>query len=109
LVEMPNLRGYWRTTGREGWEESEQEMLNNLEISRGAEICENCEGHLWESDGRHTREMRSPTGTFSEGGQLWVHVGKTQDPLPEFYGKARRSFKIGMITMVDPSDGEDMY
>ena len=28
---------------------------------------------------------------------------------PEFYGKARRSFKIGMITMVDPSDGEDMY
>jgi hypothetical protein len=28
---------------------------------------------------------------------------------PEFYGKARRSFKIGMITTVDPSDGEDMY
>ncbi len=27
----------------------------------------------------------------------------------EFYGKARRSFKIGMITTVDPSEGEDMY
>ncbi len=53
--------------------------------------------------------MRSPTGTYAEGNNRWVYVGKTQVPPPEFYGKARRSFKIGMITTVDPSDGEDMY
>ncbi len=39
---------------------------------------------------------------------MWVYVGKTQVRPPEFYGKTRRSFKIGMITTVDPSDGEDM-
>jgi hypothetical protein len=39
--------GYWRTTGRVGWEESEQEKENNVETSREAEICEDCEGHLW--------------------------------------------------------------
>ncbi len=42
-------------------------------------------------------------------GSRWVYVGKTQVPPPEFYGKARRSFKIGMLTTVNPSDGEDMY
>ncbi len=64
---------------------------------------------MWESDGRHTHEMMSPTGIYAEGSNMWVYVGNTQVPPPEFYGKARRSFKIRMITTVDPSDGEDMY
>ena len=59
-----------------GREELEQENENNMETPREAEICENCEGHLWESDGRHTREMRSPTGTYAEGSNRWVYVGK---------------------------------
>ncbi len=105
----PTCGGYWRTTGRIEWEESEQEKENNVEISRDAEICDNCEGQLWESDGRHTREMRSPTVIYTEGGKRWVYVGKTRVPPPEFYGKTKRSFKIGMITTVDTSDGEDMY
>jgi hypothetical protein len=67
--------GYWRNTGRVGCEKSEQERENNLEISREEKICENCEGHLWESDGRHTQEMRSPTGTYTEGAKRWVYVG----------------------------------
>ncbi len=53
--------------------------------------------------------MRSQTGTYAEGGNRWVYVGKTQVPSPEFYGKTRRSIKLGMITTVISSDGEDMY
>ncbi len=53
--------------------------------------------------------MRSPTCTYAEGGNRWVYVSKTQVPPPEFYGRTRRSFKFGMITTIDPSDGEDMY
>jgi hypothetical protein len=53
--------------------------------------------------------MRSPTGTYAEGGHRWVYVGKTQVSPPEFYGKSRRAFKIGMIITVNPSNGEDIY
>jgi hypothetical protein len=38
-MEMRNLWGVLDNHGRVGWEESEQEMQNNLEISREAEIC----------------------------------------------------------------------
>jgi hypothetical protein len=45
-----------------------REQLGNF---RDAEIFANCEGHMLESDWRHTQEMRSPTGTYTE-----VYVGK---------------------------------
>ncbi len=45
---------------------------------------------------------------YGRGQKVGIRGQDTSTP-PEFYGKTRRSFKIGMITTVDPSDGEDMY
>ena len=38
--------GWWRTTGRVGWEESEFEAECNFENDRWVEICQKCRGHL---------------------------------------------------------------
>ncbi len=62
-------------------------------------------GFRWET---YTRNEIT-NGYIYGRGHRWVYVGKTQVHSPEFYGKARQSFKIGMITTVNPRDGEDMY
>ncbi len=108
-MEVFDLWGILENHGASGTGRVRTRKRKQLGKFQRRRICENCEGHLWESDGRHTQEMRSPTGTYAKRSKRWVYVGKTQVTPPEFYGKARRSFKIGMITTVDPSDGEDMY
>ena len=102
-----HCKGWWRTTGRVGWEESREEFWNNTETGRNAEICDMCAGQLWEPEGRHTQELRSPTGNYSEGGERWVYVGMTQTPPPETLNFSQKTFRIGMIRGTRGEDDRD--
>jgi hypothetical protein len=75
------MHGWWRTTERVGWEDSEFEAECKFENERWVEICDRCRRHLWHPENRPMSEPHSSTGTHTEYGSRWIFVGHTQDPL----------------------------
>ena len=101
--------GWWRTTGRVGWEESEFEAECNFENDRWVEICQKCRGHLWHPETRPFEEPHSPTGTYTEYGHRWIFVGQTQDPPLVYQCQIPRTVRVRMITTrPDYGDEEDI-
>lgn len=99
-------QGFWRTTGRIGWEESKMEEKHNQDLERLQKTCTGCMGTLWKPHTSSQWEGRtpSPTGRQRIQRERWIFAG-LDAPL---WGAGE--FRIGMIgTEEEPtmSSGEE--
>ena len=70
-------QGFWRSTGKIGWDENQFEEDRNREGGRLQKTCENCKGTLWKPEYVDPWNPRSPspTGQLRIQKERWIFTG----------------------------------
>ena len=91
--------GFWRQTGKIGWDESKCEQQRNIDLGRLQKTCSECGGILWKATSPDYRDERtpSPTGQQKINRERWIFAGMDA---PLWDGG---HFRISMIRGEEPT------